>query len=106
MLRPLQQWTCDYCRLVIDAGNEGALEWLEDKDHRAYGFKIVHHLAASPVRITRSAGCYHYAAHSNSAEEPLDAFLGPDGLARVLLFLDVDWENCTSQVIGTRDLVE
>ncbi len=86
MLRPLQQWTCDYCRQVIEAANEGVLEWIEDGDHQACGFRVVHYLPASPIKSTREAGCYHYADQRH--KERLDSFLGPDGLARLLLFLD------------------
>jgi hypothetical protein len=106
MLRPLQQWTCDYCHLVIETGDEGVLEWLEDQDHRAYGFKIVHSLPASPLRKTREVGCYYYANHPDSAEARLDSFLGSDGLAHLLLFLGVGSEDRPLQVISTRELAE
>jgi hypothetical protein len=106
MLRPLQQWTCDYCRHVIQAANEGVLEWIEDGEHQAYGFRVVHYLPASPIKSTREAGCYHYADQPHNAEERLGSFLGPDGLARLLLFLDVGSEHRPLPVASARELAE
>ena len=104
MLRPLQQWTCDYCRQVIEGANEGVLEWIEDGEYQAHGFRVVHYLPASPIKSTREAGCYHYADQPH--KERLDTVLGPDGLARLLLFLDAGSERCPLPVAGARELAE
>jgi hypothetical protein len=88
-LKPLEQWICDACGNVIENPNDGWLEWLEDENHKAYGFRIVHHLSASPLKGSKSDGCYAYGREPGRSDNHLGHFLGVDGLAALLLFLDV-----------------
>ena len=101
-LRPLKQWICDFCGEVIASPVDGWLEWLDDADHRAHEFKIVHHFPASPQRETRSNGCYHYSKHPDRADMHLDSFLGADGLAYLLSFIDIGYKEIPSHREGPR----
>jgi len=77
-LTPLQQWICDKCREVIEKPEEGWVEWLtEDGTLKKGDFKIVHHIAASPLR-EKGRDCYHYSC-VESQNSDLRYFCGPDG---------------------------
>ncbi len=105
-LEPLKQWQCDSCGELIESPKDGWLEWLSDEDHLAYGFKIVHHLPASPYKDRREEGCYHYDRHTRRMDTHLDEFLGEDGLAHLLMFLDVGVVDPDSKGPWVRDIRE
>jgi hypothetical protein len=85
-LEPLQQWICDTCCGLIERPEHGWLQWLSDEDGKCYGFRIVHHMSASPRKGYSSRGCY--GLHPSQAREDIDLsqFVGQDGLAQLLRF--------------------
>lgn len=88
-LEPLAQWVCDTCGEVIESPEDGWLEWISDDDMKASGFRIVHHLPASPRKKTHPEdGCYQYSGNSYGSDSHLSEFIGEDGLAHLLTFLD------------------
>jgi len=109
-LKPLKQWICDTCREVIASPADGALEWLEDDDGRPYDFRIVHHLPASPRRETKpDLGCYGHSRNPGSSQETLRDFVGPDGLAHLLMFIDIgqiDPDNVGPHAKDAREVAE
>ena len=108
-LKPLQQWICDYCGKVISTPEDGSLEWLDDQQHRAHGFKIIHRLPASPRKLAREEGCCHYRKHPDESKCGLKTYLGTNGLVHLLAFLDVasdDAENKGPWVRNMREFVE
>ena len=109
-LKPLKQWVCDTCREVIASPADGAVEWLEDDDGQPYDFRIVHHLTASPRRETKpDRGCYAHSRNPDSSQAALRDFVGPDGLAHLLMFLDIgqiDPNNVGPHAKDMREAVE
>jgi hypothetical protein len=79
-LLPCKQWVCDNCGEIIEKAKDGWFEYNQDKNRRAYGFRIVHHITASPV----STGCY---GPNNNLTMHLDQILGY-GLVYGLYILD------------------
>lgn len=57
MLKPLQQWTCDSCGQVINAPEEGYVEWRTAWQGRMDCFHIVHDGQHQPKNAVRS--CYY-----------------------------------------------
>jgi len=57
---------CMTCSCPINTASEGWAEWIgtgedtDDDKRKCYGFRIVHHVMASPLRVdkTRGTGCY------------------------------------------------
>jgi hypothetical protein len=108
-LKPLEQWYCDYCGELIASAEDGWLEWLSDDTHHGYGFKIVHHLLASPNKDHRREGCYHYGNHFDEQSMHLNSYVGPDGLTNLLALLDkgqADPEDSGPCVRSTSEFVE
>lgn len=89
MPAPLKQWICDTCCEIIKSPEEGWVEWLQDKSdpHKAYDFRIEHHATYSPHALG-GGNCYKYDQNWNRAGNPLSSFVGEDGLAYLLSFLD------------------
>lgn len=84
MLKPLENFYCDTCGELIEEPSHGYVEWGWDEgdDQRLdTGWRIVHHPTHSP----RPNGCYNNLPLSTA----LDEYVGPDGHARLLAFLDV-----------------
>jgi hypothetical protein len=108
---PLQQWTCDECGETIGNPSDGYVEWLREHEGDGWvvhGFRIVHHASASP-RKEAGHDCYLYAGRTGRADLPLGDFLGPDGLVRLLMFLDVGPihdPDGMPQIRNTREYVE
>lgn len=105
MLKPLKNFCCDTCGELIEEPSHGYVEWdwTEDGDQRLdTGWRIVHHPTHSP----RPNGCYAGLPLSTA----LDEYLGPDGQARLLAFLDVGEHIPTSErrnrVADMREFVE
>lgn len=91
-LQPLQQWICDTCGQVIQAPDQGWFEMRRDAHNRLFGFNIVHHSLHSPLRDQRKGGCYD--PHGDMrGDYHLDDLTGPDGLARLMSFLDPGEHN-------------
>jgi hypothetical protein len=86
-LKPLQQWICDECGELIKEPRHGYLEWLSGADHKAHGFRIVHHAPRSPRKP--EADCYRYARQAGRRDLDLDWFTGTAGIPGLLRFLDV-----------------
>jgi hypothetical protein len=108
MLKPLEQWYCDYCGEVIASPREGYIEWLVEDDI-ADAFRIVHHASASPRRPGED--CYHHTAHRGRHDMHLDRCVGPAGLPYLLSFLDLGPvhdpdEEHTVRVRSVREFVE
>ncbi|MDZ7799986.1 MAG: hypothetical protein U5K81_04210 [Trueperaceae bacterium] len=86
-LEPLHQFICDTCGQVIENPDQGYVEWFVDPhsppDH--HGFSIVHHAPYSPRRES-DRDCYIGRA---TGSLPLPRFLGQDGAAQRLAFLDL-----------------
>lgn len=72
MQQPLTTWRCDVCGEQIMDVNDGYVVWRSDRDRLEYDFEIVHKSRCDPGN----------AAFSNS--QPLNEFLGADGLAILL----------------------
>ncbi len=88
MLRPLEQWMCDDCRMVIEEPAHGYLEWLMT-GHKACGFRIVHHLPHSPQAASNGGrGCYRHNLRPESCGASLHEYVGHAGLPMLLSFLD------------------
>ena len=77
MLKPLNEFICDRCGVIIERPEDGCVEWLNGIDERgkpfAKGFKIVHSSHASPLK--GMLGCYHHAMSGQGNDLPLDVFM-------------------------------
>ena len=91
------QWICDRCGKIIDKAEDGMLVWLvnrnEDDTKLIYrDIKIVHHMSKSP--LGGCYGCYpdeevEYKRNGSSiGDEHLNCLTGPDGLVRLLAFIE------------------
>lgn len=97
MLQPLEQFYCDTCDQLIQAPEQGMVEWIESMDEPAHSFRIVHHIEYSPKadsEIPRSEkprpqGCYKHQNTVKNKDIGLDKFLGKDGLVKLIHFIDV-----------------
>jgi hypothetical protein len=85
------QWICDTCGEVIKCAKDGWLEWFRDDESRRREFRICHHFRASPLRKgeERGDGCYRYSHKRGRGDDHLEHFMGAEGLAYFLSFLDV-----------------
>lgn len=83
MLIPLKQWICDTCGEIIELPEHGWLEWRQDDNHKAFDFRIVHHVDYSPHKLG-GGDCYRF----KSLSSHLDRYVGEDGLPRLLCLLD------------------
>lgn len=108
MLKPLQQWFCDECGEIIESPDKGYIEWLANDDHKAHGFRIVHHATASPRHP--DGDCYAYTNEIGRSDLSLDCFLGNVGLIRLLGFVDVGRYHSPDyrgpEVVDLREFVE
>lgn len=85
MLKPLEQFVCDYCGGIIDRPDEGWIEWITEygeAGRTAHGFKIVHHASCSP---RKPDSCYHYTHHPGRSDMHLDHVMN---MGYLLSFLD------------------
>ncbi len=78
-------WICDTCGQEIETVEQGWVEWLQNEEFKAYGFRIVHHALYSPFKPRRN--CYNY-EDKGMHDLPLNKFIGSTGLAQLLCFLD------------------
>ncbi len=87
MLEPLnKQFICDRCDEIINNPAEGYVEWRVDQEgHKAYHYKIVHQYTFSNLKESHE-GCYFHTWPK--ADMPLSDFLGIEGMAELLSFLD------------------
>lgn len=83
-MKPLEEWICDKCGGLIKRKEDGWLEWLDDHDHKAHSFRIVHHDSASPL-----SSCYFHTREIGLSDNHLSYYLGASGLANLLTFLDM-----------------
>lgn len=108
-LTPLTQWQCDTCGQVIKSPKDGYIEWLNDRKDPAmnHDFRIVHHGPVSPLKPPRN--CYKYDQYEGRNDVSIDRFLGSEGFARLLGFLDpgeyLEPEYCGPRV-NIRDFTE
>ncbi len=86
-MKPLHEWICDTCGGIIRSPDQGNVEWLRDRDGKQYGFRIVHYGPWSPRQP--KGHCYEYHRHLDREDVPLKTFIGSNGLAALLAFLDV-----------------
>lgn len=91
MLKPLQQFVCDKCGLIIESPKDGWVEWLGPDEEidgiecRQYkGFKVVHHASASP-----QGGCYHYGESPYKMDGYLADYMGEAGIGRLMTMLEL-----------------
>lgn len=108
MLKPLEQWYCDYCGEVIASAREGDIEWLVEDD-MADDFRIVHRASASPSRP--GGNCYYHADDRGRHDMHLDKCAGLAGLPWLLGFLDLGPvhdpdQQRTMRVRSVREFVE
>jgi hypothetical protein len=87
-LRPLEQFICDECGGLIEKLEDGWLEWLSPPNKPVHGFRIVHSAEKSP-RSKSGWHCY-YPDGPGASDNHLNNFAGPDGLALLLSFLEMD----------------
>lgn len=83
-LTPLKQFYCDECGDLIEKVEDGWVEWYDDYQNPAHGFRIVHASGASPLR-KNDRNCY-YPESSDISDDHLVHFTKDDGLARLLSF--------------------
>ncbi len=67
-LEPLRQFVCDKCGEVIETVEDGWLEWFDNYETPAQGFRIVH-----------SGGPCYYPDSADVSDNHLVYFTGPDG---------------------------
>ncbi|MGD0487762.1 MAG: hypothetical protein ABSB94_11270 [Syntrophorhabdales bacterium] len=72
-LKPLEQFICDQCGLLIEKIDDGWLEWYDDLEKPAHGFRIVH----------SGRRCY-YPERAEISDNHLIYFTGNDGLSMLL----------------------
>jgi hypothetical protein len=98
-----QQWICDTCGEIIESPSDGWLEWRYDGPRGAHDFRIVHHKSKSP----HEDGCYQHEGPGRRGS-PLDCYVGSDGLATLLSFLDFGnlHPQDRPQVVNKRELAE
>jgi hypothetical protein len=89
-LKPGTQWICDECGKVIAKPEAGWLEW-RFLDGREFGFRIVHHLTASPrsehIPATNQwtgEGCYGVIPSGQERSSHLETMLGIGGMLAML----------------------
>lgn len=89
-LVPLEQWICDSCKGIIKNKDDGYVQFILDTaDENLYSdFKIIHAYNASPHGNKSKRGC-HIGNIDFIHDLPLGYFDGPDGIARLLSFIDV-----------------
>lgn len=80
MLKPLEQFICDECGLVINSPKEGYVEWesgFDDAKGKMFtrGFRIVHAYNASPLKNKSREGCYKYGGSPYRRDIDLEYFL-------------------------------
>ncbi len=68
-------WRCDICRDLIEDPEQGYVIWMNDSQHRAYDFKIIHH-----VKCDRD---------DHTSSSALADFLGHEGLTKLLSHLSL-----------------
>ena len=110
-LEPSREWVCDSCYRVIKSAEDGAVEWLKDKDkdaghYKAHGFKIIHNEISSPGHPCNT--CSIYRSLPGKCEAALKEFVGTDGLVTLFHFLDPnpDLEYRGPAVREVRELLE
>jgi hypothetical protein len=105
MLRPLEQWICDSCGEVINAPDQGYVEWQETPDLKKFGFRIVHHALYSP-RQQNGGSCY-YTNQERGGDLPLTDLVGVRGLVELSSWIDLgDWHDHKYSGPLVRDLRE
>ncbi len=79
-----ERWYCDSCDEVIETVDDGWVEWIGEKDSTLWTqykeIRLVH---------ARKACQFDEKKHGEPVHDlPLEMFLGPDGLSRLLHFLE------------------
>lgn len=88
MLKPLEQFICDTCGGVIEQSDVW-VEWLNDADAgKVSSFRIVHQKTSSP--LAGAEGCYQHGHSYGRSDLALQSFLGSNGPAGLLRFIDRD----------------
>ena len=87
-LKPLTNFICDTCGEVIETPNDGVLMWKYklESERPNFGFKIVHHLTASPFADSKRDGCYY--PDSDFCDLALADFTGEEGLIHWMYLVD------------------
>jgi hypothetical protein len=86
-------WICDTCGELIEEKGKGWVEWLVIRKDKAdkpqgRGLRLVHHGSASPHGRCQYDGSVEYRRDGGLLHDvPLQDFLGPDGLMRLLSLL-------------------
>jgi hypothetical protein len=87
------KWICDTCGEIIEKAEDGYVEWLSrsgSEKRSYYRLMLVHHSPKSP----RERGCYPPKAKDIDLHNPLEYFVGPNGLMWLLAQLSDDtFEN-------------
>ena len=97
MLKPLEQFYCDTCEEIIDAPDQGMVEWLQSTTEPAHSFEIVHHVPHSPrvdsgvsrSQNPRPQGCYQHQNKPLKKDLKIERYIGRIGLVQLLQFIDV-----------------
>jgi hypothetical protein len=91
MLKPLQQWICDSCGEIIQAPEQGYVEWMETngkKDH----FRIVHH-ARHSLRRADGGDC-RYSNTERGGDHSISDLVGVQGLLILCSWIDAgEWHD-------------
>ena len=98
-LKPLGEWICDSCGGVIQSEDDGWLEWYKDvKPNHEFGkdkgFRIVHH--TNRCMFNERA---MFNDKKLTADLHLQRLCGPDGLVRLLSFIEHDYVEDNAELV-------
>ncbi|MEA4947064.1 MAG: hypothetical protein VB058_05825 [Oscillospiraceae bacterium] len=86
-MKPLKQWVCDVCGELIEKPEDGYVIWkCDDKDSSISDIKIVH--TSIMMDDGKIKGC-DFDDYNYPCSMDLSRFLGADGAAYLLSFLDL-----------------
>lgn len=95
-LVPLEQWYCDNCGEVINAPEDGWLEWYHDRGEydSNEGYRIVHHDKKCMYDDKRL-----FAENKSVSDMHLTAYIGPDGLVSLLSHIEFNNAKDNSELV-------
>ncbi|HET7000504.1 MAG TPA: hypothetical protein VFI33_04320 [Puia sp.] len=107
MLKPLEQFYCDTCDMLIEKVDDGAVEWKDKSEapegrHLSGSFRICHN--------TKTKNCYQPERTGYNNNSALSKFLGEEGYIQLLDFIDrgsrIDKNYSGTRISDMREYVE